>query len=409
MAGVTRATLYIVKKDVMVLSKILIKNGRVLTMDSQGTIENGAVLAENGKITAVGASIDAPADCEIIDAKGGWILPGLIDAHSHIGIFGTALRWEGSDGNEASDPITPHMRAIDGINPMDREFPIAVEHGITSVATGPGSANPIGGQFVAMKTYGRAVDKMIIRDPLAMKMAFGENPKSVYGPAEKMPITRMATAALIREWLYKAKQYVAKKEAAGADASKMPAYDAKLEALELVVTKKIPIKAHAHRADDILTAIRIADEFDVEVSIEHCTEGHLIAEELAEAGRPVILGPLSGVASKPEVTNMSLGAPAILHKAGVKFAIMTDMPVTHIWFLTLVAGMCVNEGLPEDVAFKAITINAAEILGLGDRIGSLTVGKDADIAVFSENPLRSLSAKCQFCAIDGVTRHNILA
>ena len=383
---------------------ILIKNGRILTMSAQGTLNPGEVLVEGGKIAAVGQNLEHGPDCRVIDAGGGWVMPGLVDAHCHIGIFGTAA--EGDDGNETAGPITPQLRAIDGVNPLDPEFSLAVKNGVTTVATGPGSANPIGGQFAAIKTFGRSVDEMLLRAPLAMKIAFGENPKKVYGKNGKEPATRMATAALIREWLYRALEYAAKKDAANTAPDKMPAYDIRLEALEPAVRKQIPLKAHAHRADDIMTALRIAKEFGLDITLDHCTEGHLIAENIAAHGKGIILGPFAGFPSKPELVNRSLESAAILHKAGAKVAIMTDMPIAHMWFLPISAGLCARHGLPEEEAFRAITVNPAEILGLSSRIGSLEPGKDADIAVFSGNPLESLRSRCVLTLIDGEVRYS---
>ncbi len=386
------------------MNDILIKNGKVLTMGAQGVIEGGQVLLKGGKIAAVGTAVEC-AGAQIIDAAGGWVLPGLIDPHCHIGIFETAIGFPGDDGNETSDPITPQIRGLDGINPMDPEYGIAVESGVTTVATGPGSANPLAGQFVAMKTWGKTMESMVVKAPLAMKAAFGENPKNVYGKANKAPVTRMATASLIREWLYKAKDYAEKKDAAGGDRNKLPAFDLKLEALEPVVRGEMVLKAHCHRADDIMTAIRIGKEFNLKMTLDHCTEGHLIAAEVAASGYPAILGPLGGFPHKPEVGSQSLEAAAILHRAGVKVGIMTDLPANHLWYLPLAVGMCVGAGLPEDEGFRTITQNAAEILGLAHRVGSLEPGKDADVAVFTQNPLRDLYARCALTVVDGVVRH----
>ncbi|WP_427338081.1 amidohydrolase [Caloranaerobacter sp. DY30410] len=379
---------------------LLIKNGKILTMTGE-IIENGSILIENGKIKEVGKDIVVPLDVEIIDANGRLVTPGLIDAHCHLGLWEDGIGFEGDDGNEWVDPITPHLRAIDGINPMDRTFKEAYEGGVTCVATGPGSANVVGGQFAAIKTYGDRIDDMIVKEPLAMKIAFGENPKRVYHSQKKSPITRMATAAKLRETLFKAKRYVEKLEKAKEDESKMPEFDIKMEAMAKVIRKEIPLKAHAHRADDILTAIRIAKEFDVDITLDHCTEGHLIAEHLVKEGKCAIVGPSLTNRSKFELKNLTFETPGILQKAGVKVAIMTDSPVIPLQYLPLCAGLAVKAGMDEMEAFKAITINAAEILGIDDRVGSIEVGKDADIVIFDGHPLRDVDCKVYVTIIDG--------
>lgn len=387
------------------MNELLITNGKILTMGPQGAVENGQVLIRDGKIAAVGQSLDA-GDAKVLDARGGYVLPGLIDAHCHIGIYETAIGFPGDDGNETSDPVTPQIRAIDGIYPLDPEYGVAVRGGVTTVATGPGSSNPIAGQFVAMKTWGNTMEKMVLKAPLAMKMAFGENPKNSFGRANRQPVTRMATSSLIRESLYRAKEYADKKDRSQGDPTKMPAFDLKLEALEMVVRGQIPIKAHCHRADDIMTAIRIAKELGLALTLDHCTEGYLIADDIAASGCPAILGPLGGFPQKPEVALQSLEAASILHKAGVKVAIMTDLPANHLWYLPIAVGMCVGAGLDEMEGFRTITSNAAEILGLGDRLGTLEPGKDADVAIFDGNPIRDLWCHCAATVIDGQVRYN---
>lgn len=387
------------------MNELLITNGKILTMGPQGTVENGQVLIRDGKIAAVGQGLDA-GDAKVLDARGGYVLPGLIDAHCHIGIYETAIGFPGDDGNETSDPVTPQIRAIDGIYPLDPEYGVAVRGGVTTVATGPGSSNPIAGQFVAMKTWGNTMEKMVLKAPLAMKMAFGENPKNSFGRANRQPVTRMATSSLIRESLYRAKEYADKKDRAQGDPAKMPAFDLKMEALEMVVRGQIPIKAHCHRADDIMTAIRIAKELGLALTLDHCTEGYLIADDIAASGCPAILGPLGGFPQKPEVALQSLEAASILHKAGVKVAIMTDLPANHLWYLPIAVGMCVGAGLDEMEGFRTITSNAAEILGLGDRLGTLEPGKDADVAIFDGNPIRDLWCHCAATVIDGQVRYN---
>lgn len=376
---------------------ILIKNGYIYTMNKNSDIVEGEVLIQKGKIALIGKNLDIPEKCQIIDAKEGIIMPGIIDSHNHIGIFEWGIGDAGVDGNEDADPITPHLRAIDGIYPLDAEFKHSYENGVTCVATGPGSANPIGGQFVAMKTVGKVMDKMILKSPLAMKAAFGENPKNAHGSKGRIPGTRMGTAAIIREWLYKAKEYADKKE---------KAFDMRLEALIPVVKGQLPLKAHAHRADDIMTALRIADEFDLQITLDHCSEGHLIADELAHTRQKgVILGPFLGFPHKNEVINQGIESAAILYEAGVKLAIMTDLPAMHTSNLVVCAGMCHKAGLPLIEAMRAVTSNAAEILGLEERIGTIELGKDADIAIFDKNPIQEMTAHCLATIIDGEVVH----
>ena len=381
---------------------MLIIHGTVHTMDGPA-IDNGFVAIREGKIWKVGPMEECPADWtgETLEARGGHILPGFVDAHCHLGMFGDAMGFEGDDGNEATDPCTPHLRAIDGVNPMDRCFRDARLAGVTTVLTGPGSANPISGQFVAMKTAGRWLDDMVIKAPAAMKLALGENPKLTYHERHEGPITRMATAAVIRENLAKAVEYRDKLERAAADPDEeKPEFDAKLEALLPVVRRELPVHIHAHRADDIATGIRICKEFGLEYVIVHGTEGHLIANELAREGARVITGPCLGDRSKPELANMSLETPVLLAMAGVKIAICTDHPETPVQYLPLCAAMAVKGGLPADAALAAITIWAAEIGGVAHRVGSLTPGKDGDVVVMSGHPLNWLS-RVSAVVVDG--------
>ncbi|AFM39830.1 amidohydrolase, imidazolonepropionase [Desulfosporosinus acidiphilus SJ4] len=380
------------------MRKLLIKNGRIYTM--AGPDFSGDILIEGSKIAALGEVLDVPEDAEVIDASGCLVLPGMIDAHCHVGIGEEIYRWEGEDFNEMTDPVTPDMRAIDGINPEDEGFRDARLGGVTAVFTGPGSGNVIGGTGVVMKTAGKIVDKMVVRDPAGLKIAFGENPKMVYGEQKKMPMTRMGTAALLRQALVDAQVYRDKLEDGKKDPDKLPERDLGLETLLKVIRKEIPLRAHAHRADDIMTAIRIAREFDVDLVIEHCTEGHKIAEELAELGYPAVVGPLLTNRSKVELKDKSFKTPGVLAKAGVKVAIMTDHSVTPIEQLPLCAAFAHKAGMDKEDALRAITINAAEILGVSDRIGSLEVGKDADLVVWSEHPFQ-LAARPLYVIIDG--------
>lgn len=374
---------------------LLIKNGKLLTM-SGTDYDIGYILVGEGKIIEVGemtsaiekkfAKIKKPLT--VLDAEGKYVLPGLVDAHCHVGMWGDSVGFEGEDGNEMTDPIMPHLKAVDGIYHMDRAFTEAVQNGVTTVVTGPGSANVIGGQFVALKTFGRRIEEMVVKDPVAVKIAFGENPKTVYNERKQTPTTRMATAALLRESFERAKEYkeLLEKYQNEPEENDKPDYDIKLEALVKVLKREIPLKAHAHRADDILTAIRIAKEFNLRLTIEHCTEGHLICDILVDEGIPAIVGPSLTDRSKVELRNLSLKTPGILAKAGVKTAIMTDHPCTPIQYLTLCAAMAVREGMDEQEALKAITINAAELTEIGDRVGSLEKGKDADIVIFDGHP-----------------------
>ncbi|HKM00876.1 MAG TPA: amidohydrolase, partial [Sedimentibacter sp.] len=295
----------------------------------------------------------------------------------------------------------PHLRAIDGINPMDQGFQDAIEGGVTCAVTGPGSANVIGGSFAAIKTYGKKIDDMIIKDPVAMKIAFGENPKRVYDEQHKSPVTRMAIAALLRETLFEAKKYMEDLDASKEDPDLKPDFDIKLHSMLPVLKKEIPLKAHAHRADDIFTALRIAKEFDLDITLDHCTEGHLIVEELKAAGKPCLIGPTFGSRTKVELRNKSFETPKILTDAGIKTAIITDSNVIPIQHLPMCAGMAVKAGLAEEEAWRTITINPAEITGIDDKVGSLKVGKDADIAIFKGNPLLDVDYETVITIIDG--------
>lgn len=375
---------------------LLIKNAHIKTM--AGTeLENGCILIDGAKIVQVAEEIEAAPDYTLIDAQGRLLTPGCIDAHCHIGLDNEGMGWEGWDYNEIVEPLTPQLRAIDSINPQDEAFSLAVRGGVTSAVTGPGSANVVGGTFTAIKLHGSRVDKMIIKDPVAMKCAFGENPKNCYGKSmKKSPMTRMATAALLRELLFKTKHYLEDKES-----GKNPAFDMALEAMIPVIKGEIPLKAHAHRADDILTSIRIAKEFNVNITLDHCTEGAIIADELAEEGKPAFVGPSLTGKSKIELRNLSFTTPAALHAAGVPISIITDAPVIPLQYLPLCAGLAVKAGLDKDEAWKAITINPAVQTGIGDRVGSIEVGKDADIVIWDADPLSEIGGEAFTTIIDG--------
>ncbi len=358
------------------------------------------ILVKDGKIAAIGA--DLPVDGEeVIDVTGKKVYPGFIDAHCHLGVDGYGIGFEGDDCNEMTDINSAQDRAIDAINPMDPTFKQAMEGGVTCVATGPGSANVLGGTFLALKTVGKRVDNMIVKNPVAMKCAFGENPKRCY--KDKNNYSRMSTAAKLREALAKTAEYIEQKEAAGGDPEKKPAYDMKLEALIPVLKHEIPLKAHAHQANDIFTAIRIAKEFGVKLTLEHVTEGHLIADELAKEPYALAVGPSLTHATKFELQYKTFETPGVLHKAGCKVSIITDSPVIPQQYLSLCAGLAVKAGMDPWAAMKAITINPAEHLGIADRVGSLEVGKDADIVVTNGCPLES-STEVEMVFIDGIRR-----
>ena len=374
---------------------LYIKNANIKPMVGED-IENGAILVENGKIVAIGANLSAPEGAQIIDAEGRLVTPGCVEAHCHIGLDNESLRWEGADYNESTDPITPQMRAIDSFNPMDGMIAAAIRGGVTTACAGPGSANVVGGTFLIAKLVGKRIDKMILKQDAAMKCAFGENPKNVYGQNKKSPKTRMATASLLRELLFKARDYQQEK-----DAGNKPKFDIKLEAMLPVMRGEIPLKAHAHRADDIFTSIRIAKEFGVKLTLDHCTEGALIADELATEEFPALVGPSFGSKSKPELSNKSYDTAGILHKEGVKVCIITDAPVIPIENLPMCAGFASRAGLPYEDAWKSITITPAQVLGIANRVGSLEVGKDADIVIWKDDPLRCIGGDALMTIVDG--------
>ena len=361
---------------------ICIKNGTLHTAVSKETFI-ADILIDGGKIVKIGKGLSADG-AEVIDATGLQVYPGFVEAHCHIGLDGYGIGYEGHDYNELNDPVTPQVQAIDGINPFDPCMKMAAKAGVTCFATGPGSSNSIGGTFAAIKPVGTRVDNMIVKFPVAMKCAFGENPKRCY---QKQGISsRMTNAAKIREALNKAKVYKAKIEAAGDDASKLPAYDQKSEALIPVLNHEIPLKAHAHQANDIFTAIRIAKEFGVGLTLEHVTEGHMIVDELAKENLPLAVGPTFGHASKFELQNKTWETPGILAKAGCHVSIITDAPVTPLHYLPLCAGLAIKAGMDEYDALRAVTINPAEHIGIADRVGSLEEGKDADVVIVDGYP-----------------------
>lgn len=373
---------------------MLIYNAEIYTMDSAGVIPNGWVKTENGKITEIGSGNPDNVPENSIDAKGGMLLPGFIDAHTHLGIIEDGIDFEGDDCNESTDPFTPQMRAIDGINPFDRCFEEARMRGITAAASSPGSANPCGGEICAIKTNGRRIDDMLIKN-CGIKFAMGENPKNVYNGREETPVTRMAVTALIREGLHKARRYVRDMDSYYSDSENYdpPEYDIKCEALMPLLDRKIKAFFHCHRADDICTAIRISKEFSLDAVIIHGTEGYKIADIIAEEKVPVIAGPIICDRCKPEMRGLELKNAAVMHQNGVKTAVCTDHTVIPIQYLPLSAQAAVKGGLSFEDALKTITINPAEILGIDETTGSISVGKDADIQLYrkGENPLDLMS------------------
>jgi imidazolonepropionase-like amidohydrolase len=383
-------------------SSVAIVGGQVVPVTGP-PIEHGTVLIVDGKITAVGADVPLPDGVPVLDAAGRWVLPGFIEAHGHVGVHEEAEGWAGSDTNEMTDPVTANVRALDAINPADLGFRDAVGGGVLAVNVNPGSGNPIGGQTCALKCWGRTVDEMLLRAPAGMKSALGENPKRVYGEQKKTPSTRLGVAAVIRGAFVEAANYLARiaaEEDKREHERKPVDRDLKLEALGLVLRREIPWRQHCHRADDIATALRIADEFGYELVIDHGTEAHLVADLLAARGVPVIIGPLFTSRSKVELRNRSLANPGKLARAGVTIAITTDHPVVPINFLVHQASLSVKYGLDRDVAIEALTINPARIIGVSDRLGSLEAGKDGDVVVWSGDPLDVLS-RVEHAFLDG--------
>lgn len=379
--------------------KNAIINAHIITMDGH-EYENGSVIFDE-KIIAVGEKPDT-SGCTVIDVHGAYVVPGLIDAHCHIGMFEDSLGFEGDDGNEDSDPVMPQLRAIDAVNPFDRAFEEARRSGVTTVVTGPGSANVIGGQFAALKTAGICVDDMILKAPAAMKAALGENPKSVYHGKNQCPLTRMGTMALLRETLFKAQEYrqLLIDHETDPEENDAPEFDIKLDAMLPVINREIPLKVHAHRADDICSAIRLAKEFDIDVTIEHCTDGEAVADILAREKMPVMLGPTLTDRSKPEVKAMSFSTYKALSDKGISVAIITDHPEVTIDNLTLSAALAVRSGMDKYKALEGITCTAAKNCRIENRVGTIAVGMDADIAVFDAHPL-DFDAQTLFTFING--------
>lgn len=376
---------------------MLIINAKIFTME-EDEIENGYIRTKGKYIEEIGCMSELRPlrqKEDILDVNGAWVMPGIIESHCHIGISEEKIGIIGDDCNEGTNPVTASLRAIDAVNPMDAAFHDAIEAGITSVMVGPGSANVVGGQFLFMKTHGRCIDAMVVKHPAAMKIAFGENPKTCYGDKDEYPATRMGVAALLRKTLTEAVQYKEEKES-----GRLEKENFDMEPWLPVLRKEIPLKAHAHRADDILTAIRIAKEFGLDMTLDHGTESHLIAKEIKASGYPVIVGPDLTSRSKLEVKNMNFKTNKVLNEHGILFSITTDHPVTMIQYLPLCAGLAVKRGLPMEEGLKAITINAAKICQVDDKVGSLKAGKHADIAIFTGNPMEVFT-QTLYTIIDG--------
>ncbi|MET1128842.1 MAG: amidohydrolase [Thermoproteota archaeon] len=382
---------------------LVVRGGRIYTV-TKGIIEGGLVVVDDsGRIAAVGreGDVEVPAGADVINARGMHVLPGLVDAHTHLGVSEQAVGWEGRDTNESTDPVTPHLRAIDGVKSDDPGFRDALAAGVTTVGILPGSGNVVGGLGAALKTYGGHKLEMLLKEPIGLKVAFGENPKRVHGAENKrMPATRMGIAGLLREWLAKAQNYSRKKEVFKDQPDKLPDRDLKLEALELALKGEIPVRAHAHMADDILTAISITEEFGLRMVLDHSTESHRIPDVLASRGIPAVVGPLFTSKYKVELRNRTTETPGVLAKHGVKVAITTDHPVVPIKLLPLQVAVAVRDGLPFEEALKAVTINAAEILGVADRVGSIEPGKDGDLVILDGPPF-AVEARTVYTIVNG--------
>jgi imidazolonepropionase-like amidohydrolase len=374
-------------------NSIAITGGRVVPIEGD-PIDDGTVLVVDGKIAAVsGPGFTVPPGADVVDAAGKWVLPGFIDAHAHLGVYEEGEGWAGTDSNELTGPVQAHVRVVDAINPADEGFRDAIAGGVLAVNINPGSGNPIGGQTAAIRCWGRTVEDMVLREPAGLKSALGENPKRVYGDRKETPSTRLGTAAVIRSAFVEASNYLAKQAAENHSSERNgpTPRDLKLEALGRVLRREIPWRQHCHRADDIATAMRLAREFGYELVIDHGTEAHLLADRIAAAGIPVVIGPLFTSRSKVELRNRSLANPGRLAAAGVTIAITTDHPVVPVHFLIHQATLAVKEGLDPVTALRAVTINPARIIGVADRLGSLTVGKDADLVIWSGDPLDVMS------------------
>lgn len=380
---------------------IAIKNAKIFTMEDMGILEKGTVFVEGDLIRKVGEEISVPEGVRIIDARGYMLFPGFIEPHCHMGITEEKKGREGDDCNECVDPLTPYLRAVDAINPMDAAFHNAVAAGITSAMIGPGSSNVVGGQFAFLKTHGRCVDEMIRLAPAAMKVAFGENPKMNYGMKDASPYTRMSIAAMLRKELLHARNYLRKYPCVSAPGKEeAPEDEFRYGCYRKVFSGEIPLKVHAHRADDILTAIRIAEEFGLELTLDHCSEGHLIAEHIAKSGFPAIVGPDLASRNKIEVQNMAFKTAGELEKAGVTVAVTTDHPVSLIQSLPICSALAVKEGLSTEGGLRALTIHAAKICRMENKVGSIKEGKKADLVLFKGHPFEVFS-KVLFTMIDG--------
>jgi imidazolonepropionase-like amidohydrolase len=381
---------------------LAIVGGTVLTPMEE--LRGATVLVQGKKIVAVGTDMVVPGEAQVIDATGKYVIPGLIDAHCHTGLFPDGIGWRESDGNETTDPITPHLRAVDAVHPEDMAFKDLRRWGVTTINTGPGSANLVGGQTAVVKTRGRTVEEMLVKAPAGMKMALGENPKRVYGEQKKLPSTRMGNAGLLREWLTKAQNYLAKKEHAQEKGEPFEA-DLRLEALAKVLLGELPAHIHCHRADDIMTALRIADEFGIEkVVLIHATEGYKVADILAERGVPCVVGPILFSRTKYELRGMNPRNPVELSRAGVKVAIQTDQ-MSAVKYILFDAALAVREGMEEGEALKAITLYPAEILGIDDRVGAIAPGKDADLVVLAAHPFDVARSRVELVLIEGEVVH----
>jgi len=372
---------------------LAIQGGRVYTMTGAGVLEGGVIIVDQDRVADVGVGLPIPPGCEVVDARHKHICPGFIDAHCHLGLGEEVYRVEGDDINETSEPVTPHLRALDGINLWDLGFSDAVRGGVTRVLVMPGSANVVGGQAALLKTWAPHRPDMVYRHPWGLKAALGENPKRVYAAQNKAPRTRMASAALLRETLFAAAKHQDKKEGREKE-------EFRLAPIVKVLRKEMPLLVHVHRADDIMTALRIRDEFDIDLVIQHGTEAFLVADEIARRGVKVALGPLLVNRAKVELKEVSLRNALRLKAAGVSFCLITDHPVIPVQYLNVCAALAVREGLDEKDALEAITCNAAAVLGMQDELGTIGKGKKADLVIFSHHPLEAM-ARAEMVMVDG--------